>query len=59
MYPEFIDKLLWGGKVVGIRVALESAKPTVVKALLTSAWKYKSAQARGGKATSSQSGAKP
>jgi YjbR len=38
LYPDFIDKLLWGGKVVGLRVALESAKPAVVKSLVSKAY---------------------
>jgi hypothetical protein len=38
LYPEFIDKLLWGGKVVGLRVTLESARPTVVKLLVSKAY---------------------
>jgi hypothetical protein len=36
--PEFIEKLLWGGKVRGLRVALATAKPKVVKDLLSKAW---------------------
>jgi hypothetical protein len=38
LYPDFIDKLLWGGKVVGLRITLESAKPTVVKSLVSKAY---------------------
>jgi hypothetical protein len=38
LYPDFLSKLLWGGKVVGLRVALESAKPAVVKSLLSKAY---------------------
>ena len=38
VYPEFIEKLLWGGKVVGLRVALASAKPDVVKSLVGKAY---------------------
>jgi hypothetical protein len=41
LYPQFIDKLLWGGKVVGLRVSLAQAKPTVVKALIQQAWEHK------------------
>ena len=33
MYPQFMEKLLWGGKVVGIRVALEAAKALSGKAI--------------------------
>jgi uncharacterized protein (DUF1697 family) len=52
MYPEFVQKLLWGGKVVGLRVALESSDPAAVKALVTAAWEYKSGKKAGGKAAS-------
>ena len=38
LYPEFIEKLHWGGKVVGLRVALASAKPPAVKSLITKAY---------------------
>ncbi len=34
MYPEWTEKLLWGGKVVGLRIALRSAIPSAVKALV-------------------------
>ena len=36
--PEFIEKLLWGGKVVGLRVALAQARQAVVKQLVSKAW---------------------
>ena len=42
-YPDFTEKLLWGGKVVGIRVTLATATPAVVKALVLQAYKNKSA----------------
>jgi hypothetical protein len=38
MYPEFVEKLLWGGKVVGLRVDLHSAKASVVKSLVENAY---------------------
>jgi len=41
MYPEFIEKLMWGKKVVGVRVALSKARPLVVSDLIHQAWKYK------------------
>jgi hypothetical protein len=40
--PGFIEKLLWGGKVVGIRVALAQATPSAVKALVVQAHRFKS-----------------
>lgn len=41
-YPEFAEKLLWGGKVVGVRVSLATAKPAVVKAMVRQAHAYQS-----------------
>jgi YjbR len=41
MYSEFIEKLLWGQKVVGIRVNLAEAKPGVVKSLVESAYNFR------------------
>jgi YjbR len=38
LHPEFLEKLLWGGKVVGLRVALESANPATVKLLVSKAY---------------------
>ena len=38
VYPEFIGKLLWGGKVVGLRVTLATAVPAVVKSLVSRAY---------------------
>ena len=37
MYPDFIEKLLWGGKVVGLRITLASASPNAVKTLVSKA----------------------
>ncbi|MGY1411259.1 MmcQ/YjbR family DNA-binding protein [Luteimonas sp. A611] len=41
MHPEFAEKLLWGGKVVGLRVALADADPLVVAELVRQAWQSK------------------
>ncbi len=41
MYLAFVEKLFWGKKVAGIRVALATAKPAAVKALLRQAWSRK------------------
>src|SRR5216117_4085826 len=38
---ELLEKLTWGGKVVGLRVALAAAVPSVVKQLISHAWKNK------------------
>jgi hypothetical protein len=51
MYSEFIEKLLWGGKVVGIRVDLAQAKPSVVKSLVESAYNFRVSKDAGAKVT--------
>jgi hypothetical protein len=38
MYPEFTSRLLWGAKVLGLRVALAAATPSVVKSLVRKAY---------------------
>lgn len=38
LYPDFTEKLRWGGKVRGLRVTLDSAKPQAVKALVARAY---------------------
>lgn len=38
MFPECVERLLWGGKVVGVRVALSAAQAAVVKELVRQAW---------------------
>ncbi len=45
MYPEFIEKLIWGKKIWGVRVRLAKAKPPFVRALLTGAWRRKAPKA--------------
>jgi YjbR len=51
MYAECVEKLLWGGKVVGIRVNLTQAKPSVVKSLVESAYHFRVSKDAGAKAT--------
>lgn len=41
LYPSFVEKLLWGGKVLGVRVKLSDAEPAVVKSLVREAWQHK------------------
>jgi hypothetical protein len=41
LYPSFVKKLFWGGKVWGIRVILGAAKSPVVKSFIRSAWAIK------------------
>ena len=51
-YPDFTEKLLWGGKVVGLRVSLATASAPAVKVLVRQAYEHKSAKTppRAGKA---------
>ena len=41
MYPEFLEKLTWGKRVVGLRVTLGQATPGGVKGLVSQAWEAK------------------
>jgi len=41
MHPEFVEKLFWGQKLVGLRVDLGKAESTVVSDLLKQAWREK------------------
>jgi hypothetical protein len=41
MYPDFIEKLMWGTRVLGLRVALAKAKASVVADLVRKAWHNK------------------
>ena len=45
MYPAFTEKLLWGGKVVGLRLALANAPSAAAKQLVRQAWEHKAPQA--------------
>jgi hypothetical protein len=40
-YSQYVEKLLWGKKVVGLRVDLRRAEPEVVSDLLKQAWEGK------------------
>jgi hypothetical protein len=42
--PEFLERLYWGKRVVGLRVSLAKAKPKVVTKLLAQAWTRKAPQ---------------
>ena len=46
LHSEYVEKLWWGKKVLGVRVTLEAADAAVVKRLLRSAWERKSAKPR-------------
>jgi hypothetical protein len=39
--PDFLEPLVWGRQVRGLRVLLPAAKPEAVNALLTQAWSRK------------------
>jgi hypothetical protein len=41
LYSEFVEKLLWGGKVVGLKVSLKNAKLSVVKSLVSDAYSFR------------------
>lgn len=41
LQPGLVEKLLWGGRVVGIRLPLDKAKPALVADLLRQAWRRK------------------
>ncbi|MED5622109.1 MmcQ/YjbR family DNA-binding protein [Ideonella sp. BN130291] len=41
MHPHFLEKLTWGSKVVGLRVDLRQADPSVVEPLVLHAWEAK------------------
>ena len=43
-HPKFVERLLWGGKVVGLRITLARATESVVKALVRQAYDHKSAK---------------
>lgn len=45
LHPEFLEKLVWGGKVVGVRATLARADAEIVKALLRQAWRRKAPKA--------------
>jgi hypothetical protein len=41
VHPAFLEKLVWGGKVCGLRVRLPKASPLIVKHLIRAAWARK------------------
>jgi hypothetical protein len=41
LYPDYMEKLYWGEKVVGLKIVLRTARPAVVKGLVLSAWNNK------------------
>lgn len=45
MYPNFTEKLFWGGKVAGVKVKLAAAAASAVKLLVRQAWESKAPKA--------------
>ena len=45
LYPTVADKLLWGGKVVGLKLTLAHASPVEIKLLVRQAWQAKAPKA--------------
>ena len=45
MHPEWIEKLFWGHKVVGLRIDLGKAQADALEELLLEAWKTKAPKA--------------
>jgi hypothetical protein len=41
VHEHFAEKLLWGGKVVGLRIDVAAADAAVVKRLIRAAWEHK------------------
>jgi hypothetical protein len=41
LHPQFVEKLFWGQKACGLRIALAKAEPEAVEALLRQAWAAK------------------
>ena len=50
MYPDFVEKLLWGSKVLGLRVRLNLAAPNLVKSLVDRAYETRVRKDAGPKA---------
>jgi len=44
MHPEAVAKLMWGAKVVGLRIDLQLAPSAVTKDLVTAAWAHKASR---------------
>ncbi len=44
MHSDFVEELLWGGKVIGVRVELSRASLKVVKELIRLAWTAKASK---------------
>jgi YjbR len=51
--PEFLEPVMWGAKVLGVRAHLPRAKKATVLQLVQEAYEYKSAQVGRGKRSAS------
>ncbi len=47
MHGEYVSKLLWGGKVVGLRIELPHAQAGVVRDLVEVAWRSRAGSSEG------------
>jgi hypothetical protein len=47
LYSSFAEKLMWGAKVLGVRVKLADADAAVVKRLVKDAWAHKAPKRKG------------
>jgi hypothetical protein len=45
MHPEVASKLVWGAKVIGLRIEIAKATPELVKDLVKNAWRSKAPNA--------------
>ncbi|MFL6592165.1 MAG: MmcQ/YjbR family DNA-binding protein [Luteimonas sp.] len=50
LYPEVVESLAWGKKIVGVRVALANVKAAFVQELLRGAWDRKAPKSLAGRA---------
>lgn len=59
MHPTFTEKLLWGGKVVGLRISLDKASVPAVKSLVLAAYEHRCRQPAGARKRKSEPRSKP
>ena len=57
--PEFLEPVLWGAKVLGVRAHLPKARKSTVLQLVTQAYEYKSAQVGANRRASSAKRSRP
>lgn len=59
LHGDFVDKLWWGGKVVGLRVNLAEADPEVVDQLVSQAWARKAPRVLQARSTGRRDNSRP